>query len=265
MQLNQLFIHPLKSGRGIEYSRAFASFQGLLHDREWLLVSEEGQFMTARSYPQMVRIEIVLIPGGALFKYPGQSPILALPTQYTTEVETTVWDDTFLAYHGESRIDNWFSAAMGTPCKLLWLGKTASRQQKELAQGLSFADGYPYLLVNQASLTDLNAQLSSPVDIRNFRPNLLISGATAYEEDEWKQIRIGEVIFEITKPCSRCILTTVDPMTGEKRADGEPLKTLIKSRQLLEGICFGVNLRACNEGVVQIGDSLEVLETNIVF
>ena len=229
------------------------------------MVSENGQFMTARGFPQMVRIEIDLIPGAALFKYPGQPPILALPTMYSREVETTVWGDTFLAYHGDTRVDNWFSAALGTPCKLLWLGKNASRLQKDLEQGLSFADGYPYLLVNQASLTALNQQLTTAVGIRNFRPNLVINGDYAYEEDEWKRIRIGEVTFEITKPCSRCILTTVDPETGVKSQDGEPLKTLIKSRQLPEGICFGVNMRACNEGIVQIGDSLEVLETNIVF
>lgn len=265
MQLSQMFVHPLKSGRGIEYTRAFASQQGLLHDREWLLVTEDGRFMTARAFPQMVKIETDLIPGAALFKFPGHGSRLALSTLYTTPVETAVWDDSFVAYHGDPLVDAWFSEALATPCRLLWLGKVSGRQQVDQSAGLSFADGYPYLLIGEASLAELNQQLEHPVSMRHFRPNLVVKGSSAFEEDEWKRIRIGEVEFEINKPCSRCILTTVDPVTGEKNPDSEPLKTLIHTRQLPEGICFGVNLTACNEGVLQLGDQLEVLETNLEF
>ena len=188
-------------------------------NREWLLVTESGEFMTARTdFPQMVRIEIDLIPGAALFKFPGVDPVLALPTMYATPMKTAVWKDgTFEAYHGDAEGRCLVRQALATPCKLLWLGRKSARPQKNNALApMSFADGYPYLLLNQASLDDLNQQLVQPVDLRNFRPNLVIAGAGSYEEDDWKRIRIGAVEFEVAKPCTRCILTTVDPDQGVK-------------------------------------------------
>jgi len=265
MQLTSLFVHPLKSGRGIEYHRAFASFQGLLHDREWVLIDADGTCITARTVPQMVLIETVLLPGAALFKFPGKEPILAMSTQYHREVEAQIWRDRFVAYHGDSQVDAWFCEALQTPCRLCWLGLKSTRQQIDGPHELSFADGYPYLLLNQASLLDLNQQLKTPVTLRHFRPNLTISGATAFEEDEWKSLRIGEVIFDVTLPCTRCILTTVDPDLGTKNAHDEPLATLQRTRMKDEGICFGVNLVARNEGVLRVGDEMEILETNYEF
>ncbi|BEV72345.1 MULTISPECIES: MOSC domain-containing protein [unclassified Paludibacterium] len=265
MRLANLFVHPLKSGRGIEYTRAFADQQGLLHDREWLLVDGSGAFMTARTHPAMVRIEIDLIPGAALFKTADRAPVLAMMTVYDEPVECQVWGDHFVAYHGDERVDAWFSDYLGEPCRLLWLGQQPTRSQKDQEAALSFADGYPYLLVNQSSLEALNGLLAKPVTVRHFRPNLLISGAAAYEEDDWLRIRIGEVLFEVTKPCSRCVLTTVDPDTGVKDEQNEPLKTLIRTRQLAEGICFGSNLRALNAGLIYVGDEVEVLESRYSF
>lgn len=265
MQLEAIYVHPLKSGRGIAYSRAYAAIPGLLHDREWLVVGEDGKFLTARSHPQLVRVRIDLVPGAALFHYADLRPVMALMTCYHTPVECQVWHDSFVAYHGDPRVDDWFSQVLQQPCRLLWLGAKPNRLQKDEAQGLTFADGYPYLLLNQSSLQALNQQLARPVNARHFRPNLVISGAAAYEEDDWLRIRIGAVSFAITKPCSRCVLTTVDPDSGVPDADNEPMKTLIRTRQLPEGICFGANLRALNEGVIQEGDSVEVLESRYPF
>lgn len=265
MQLTQIYVHPLKSGRGNAHTRAFAGFPGLLHDREWLIVGEDGNFITARSHPMLVRVQADPIPGAVLFSCSGQAPIMALATQFSTPVETSVWGDEFVAYHGDARLDRWFSEVLQTPCRLLWLGSRPTRRQKTSENGLSFADGYPYLLANEASLAELNAQLERPVGMRSFRPNLVIAGAGAYEEDEWKRIRIGQVEFELPKLCSRCVLTTVDPDSGEKHADGEPLKTLIRTRQLPEGICFGVNMVALCEGMIEVGDTVEVLETHYTF
>lgn len=265
MQLASMFVHPLKSARGIAYSRAFASWQGLLHDREWLLVDKAGQFITARDYPQLVNVRCTLVPGAIVFNAPDQPVIAALATQFDTPNAATVWKDHFTAYHGSAMADDWFSRYLGIPCRLLWLGRRPQRLQKTSDQALSFADAYPYLLVNQSSLDELNSQLSQPVTLRHFRPNLVIDGAQAYEEDDWKVIRIGSVIFDVTKPCTRCQLTTVDPDNGTPAADGEPLTTLIRTRQLPEGICFGINLAPRNEGILQAGDSLEVLELSYTF
>ncbi|PXX41749.1 MOSC domain-containing protein [Aquitalea magnusonii] len=265
MQLSQMFVHPMKSARGISYSRAYASQQGLLHDREWLLVTPEGRFLTAREFPRMVLIEMDLIPGGMLLKAPGMTPVMAMTQVYTQPVVTAVWKDEFSALHGDPKVDECLSQYMGVPCKLLWLGMQSRRVLQEASTPMSFADGYPYLLVNQASLDALNQELAQPVSLRHFRPNLVISDALPYEEDDWSLLRIGDILFEVAKPCTRCQLTTVNPLTGEFSADNEPMRTLIRTRQLPEGICFGVNLIARSEGILQLGAAVEVVESRYTF
>ncbi|WP_199053539.1 MOSC domain-containing protein [Aquitalea sp. ASV15] len=265
MQLSQMFVHPMKSARGISYGRAYASQQGLLHDREWLLVTPEGRFLTAREFPRMVLIEMDLIPGGMLLKAPGMTPVMAMTQVYTQPVVTAVWKDEFSALHGDPNVDECLSRYMGVPCKLLWLGMQSRRVLQEASTPMSFADGYPYLLVNQASLDALNQELAQPVSLRHFRPNLVISDALPYEEDDWSLLRIGDILFEVAKPCTRCQLTTVNPLTGEFSADNEPMRTLIRTRQLPEGICFGVNLIARSEGILQLGAAVEVVESRYTF
>ena len=130
---------------------------------------------------------------------------------------------------------------------------------------MSFADGYPYLLVNQASLDALNDELDQPVSLRHFRPNLVVSGEYAWEEDDWKVIQIGDVVFDVAKPCSRCVLTTVDPDTGIKSSEQQPLRTLVSIRTLPEGVCFGVNLVPRNEGALELGAEFRVLESRYEF
>jgi uncharacterized protein YcbX len=120
---------------------------------------------------------------------------------------------------------------------------------------LSFADGYPYLLANEASLRDLQQRCPASVSIEQFRPNLVVTGAAAWDEDSWKVIRIGEVVFDVAKPCSRCIFTTVSPERGQKHPTGEPLETLKRFRTALDNgdVDFGQNLIARNSGVIRVG------------
>ena len=265
MELTQMYVHPLKSARGIAYDRAFASTQGLLHDREWLVSTPDGQFLTARDYPQMLQIQIDLIPGGMLLSATGRTPILAMTQVFKQQVNTSVWSANFTAWHGDSAVDAWLSDYMGIPCQLLWLGMKSTRQLAESATPMSFADGYPYLLVNQASLDALNQELAKPVSVRHFRPNLLISGALPYEEDDWKVVQIGEIVFDVAKPCTRCQMITTDPITAELDVNNEPMRTLAKTRLLEEGICFGINLIARNEGTLERGASMRVIESKYQF
>ncbi|QEL57599.1 MOSC domain-containing protein [Chromobacterium paludis] len=264
MHLTAMFTHPVKSARGIATTRAYAGKLGLLHDREWLLVSPDGKQITARTHPQLLRVRVELMPGAILLHYPGKAPILAMTTVYTQAHPAQVWQDDFAARHGDIRVDAWFGDILEADCRLLWLGAQSQRPFLEDGQ-MSFADGYPYLLVNQASLDALNQQLAAPVTLRHFRPNLVVSGDYPWEEDEWQVIRIGEVEFDVMKPCTRCVLTTMDPELGVKREDGEPLQTLIRTRRLAEGVCFGMNLRARNEGVLELGAPLEILEQRYNF
>lgn len=259
MSLTHLFVHPLKSCRGLDTVRAFAGFGGLLHDREWLLATPDGEFITARSEPGLVRVEAELWPGMVLFRAPGHAPIAAMDSRYTEAAAARVWGDAFQARHGDAAVDAWFSELLGRPCRLLWMGAHSARQRADLTHSLSFADGYPYLLVNQGSLDALNAQLQTTAGLRNFRPNLVVDAFPAWAEDGWKTLRIGEVVFDVASPCTRCVLTTVDTASGEKRADSEPLRTLGRLRRFADGVHFGLNLVARNEGLLNAGDEVSVL------
>jgi uncharacterized protein YcbX len=266
MQLSQLFVHPMKSSRGIDSREAEVTLRGLKHDREWLLATPDGQFITGREQPLLVRVEITPRPDGAEFRAPGRTSLQVRHSDFAAGIEATVWSDRFAAWHGDSAADAWFSAYLGQPCRLLWLGEQSARPQKDARPGtLSFADGYPFLLINRASLGDLNSQLASPVTTRHFRPNLVVDADFPWEEDEWKRIRIGEIEFEAIKPCTRCLFTTVEPDSGIPAASGEPMQTLMRLRQRPEGICFGINLVALNAGTLHVGDPVEVLESALEF
>lgn len=148
--------------------------------------------------------------------------------------------------------------------QLRWVGPQLTRRVKRHnAVPLGFADGYPYLLTNEASLRDLQQRCPAGVQMEQFRPNLVVSGVAAWEEDSWKVLRIGDVIFDVVKPCSRCIFTTVSPEKGQKHPSGEPLATLQTFRTAQDNgdVDFGQNLIARNSGVVRVGDEVEILAT----
>jgi uncharacterized protein YcbX len=123
----------------------------------------------------------------------------------------------------------------------------------------SFSDGFPLLLISEASLQDLNSRLELPVPMRRFRPNLVISGCTPYAEDEWQRIRIGEIEFEVAKPCSRCIIPTIDTETAQRNPDREPLRTLATYRRRDNKVYFGQNLIHRGTGLLKVGDPLEII------
>jgi hypothetical protein len=261
MHLSSLYTYPAKSMRGISHSRALATRQGLVHDREWLLTRPDGSFITAREFPALLSVTTTPIPGALLLAAAGRAPCVAISSVYTRRVETTVWKDHFHAWHGDEGVDAWFGDILGIECRLLWLGQRSERPQKSGTDALSFADGYPYLLTCETSLDALNRELAAPaIDMRAMRPNLVVSGGQAYQEDDWHLVRIGDVLFDVAAPCTRCVLTTIDPDSGVRRGDGEPLRALARTRKRDNGVCFGVNLVARNEGVIECGSEIEILE-----
>lgn len=265
MQVSALYVYPLKSSQALFMQRTWAQRAGFLHDRTWVLVDDEGCFISARTAPQLLRVAVELWPGSAVFRFPQHGAIVALTTQYKRELRVRVWDDTFSAYHGDERLDRWFSELLQRSCRLVWLGAYSTRRQRGKDEPLSFADGDPYLLVNEASLLDINQALAPPVDVRHFRPNIVVTGPYPYEEDDWLKLRIGEVTFAVTRVCTRCSLTTIDIASAVPRADGEPLLTLSRKRQLASGLCFGVNMVACETGQVRVRDEVVVLQMRDVF
>ncbi|HFQ5167399.1 TPA: MOSC N-terminal beta barrel domain-containing protein [Vibrio vulnificus] len=260
--LQQINVYPVKSVGGIALTSAWVEKQGLAFDRRFMVATALGDMVTARKYPQMVTIRSSLVADGIVFTYPDK-PALMLKYQDFKRQETPaqVWKDNFTAYTTTDEADDWFSDILGIRVELLFSGEQSNRVREKIGHNVSFADGYPLLVISDASLKELNRRSPETHSMDQFRTNLVVSNCDAFAEDGWKKIRIGEVIFEAVKPCERCILTTVDVEKGQFRANKEPLNTLLTFRANEQGgVFFGQNLVALNEGMIQVGDRVEVLE-----
>nr|WP_267908519.1 MULTISPECIES: YcbX family protein [Citrobacter] len=263
--LTRLFIHPVKSMRGIGLTHALADVSGLAFDRIFMITEPDGTFITARQFPQMVRFTPSPFHDGLHLTAPdGSSALVRFADFALQDAPTEVWGNHFTARIAPAAINQWLSGFFSRDVQLRWVGPQLTRRVKRRDDvPLSFADGYPYLLTNEASLRDLQQRCPASVKMEQFRPNLVVSGAAAWEEDTWKVIRIGEVIFDVAKPCSRCIFTTVSPEKGQKHPSGEPLATLQSFRTATDNgdVDFGQNLIARNSGVIRVGDEVEILST----
>lgn len=262
--LSRLFIHPVKSMRGLQLSHAQVTASGLAFDRLFMLTDPQGTFITARQYPQLVQFTPSLLPDGLMITSPDGDTLCVRFRDFSGQGHPTeVWGNHFTAVIAPEAVNQWLSGYLKRDVQLRWVGEELTRRVKKHAEvPLSFADGFPYLLMNEASMRDLQNRCPSGVKLEQFRPNLVVSGAEAYAEDTWQTIRIGEVIFDLVKPCSRCVLTTVSTERGRKHPRGEPLKTLQGYRTAENGdVDFGQNMIARNNGMIRVGDSIQVLAT----
>lgn len=260
--LSQINIYPVKSVGGISLSSSWVEKQGLCFDRRFMVALSDGAMVTARKYPNMVKVSSSLLPTGIIFTYPDMAP---LKLEYTSfklqQTPATVWKDNFAAYTTTDEADDWFSQVLDQRVELLFTGEQSNRVREKLGHNVSFADGYPLLIISQGSLDELNRRSSETHSMEQFRTNLVVGSDEPFIEDSWKRIKIGEVEFEAVKPCERCILTTVDVEKGKFRESKEPLNTFSRFRANERGgVFFGQNLVAKNEGMIRTGDEIEVLE-----
>ena len=258
--LSALYRYPVKSMHGQSLDVSPVSPQGLPFDRDWMVADPNGHFVTGRTWPKLVTISARPSADGVSLSAPGCAELFVPNRAFTRPLETKVWGDIFCAWEGALEADAWISACIGTRLRFLWTGaKTARCVKADPAVPLGFADGFPLLLIGQASLDDLSARIGRPMTMERFRTNLVVSGAEAFAEDAWKRIRIGGITFRLTKPCERCVFTTVDPQSGSKSLDQEPLRTLAKYRKTPEGVIFGQNVIAEGVGELRVGMEVEVL------
>jgi uncharacterized protein YcbX len=267
MQLSALYHYPLKSARGQALRSSSVGLLGLEGDRRWMLVERDnGRFLTQRAYPQMSQLTALHGAGGELtLEAPGRPALQVAVPQADSDLRgVTIWRDSFRVPDAGDAAAQWLSEFIGKEVRLVHVPEQRTRF---LPGGyganndrVAFADGFPLLLIGQASLDDLVQKVGRPLEMQRFRPNLVIEGAQAFAEDSWKRIRIGEVEFRVLKPCERCILTTIDPQTGERSVDREPLTTLKTYRQKEGDVLFGQNLVADGNGVLEVGMPVTVLE-----
>ena len=267
LRLSALYRYPLKSGKGETLQQVGLDKLGLDGDRRWMLVDEaSGRFLTQRAVASMSQLSALWnANGGLTLSAPGHLPLdIELPASDAELRGVTIWRDTLRVPDAGDVAAGWVSKFIGKPTRLVQVPLDRARTT-EAGYGkdndqVAFADGFPLLLIGQASLEDLSQKVGRSLDMLRFRPNLVIEGSEAYAEDGWKRIRIGDVEFRVVKSCSRCILTTIDPQTGERSDDREPLATLQKYRAEADGAMFGQNLVNDSNGRLEVGMPVTILE-----
>lgn len=256
VKLSGLFIYPIKACAGIALPRAAVVERGLASDRRYMVVDRNGRFVSQRERPQLCLVQTAREGEQLVVSAPSISS-LGLPSALHAgeRVAFQVWSSRGSALrHDEG--SRWFSELLGDEMQLVYMPDDERRPvnpaRARPGDVVSFADAYPFLLISEASLADLNARLDEPLEMRRFRPNLVLSGVEPYAEDRMTRLRIGSVSFRGVKRCDRCSVTTVDPETGARGK--EPLRTLAKYR-LEEGkVWFGMNLIHDQQGELVVGD-----------
>ena len=262
-KLTQLHIYPVKSLGGIAVSTAFAGMRGLHYDRRWMLVDEKNCFMTQREHPLMATIGVKMQENGfALFKKSDSDNLITIPfaTDSGKRCTVTIFDDQCDGIQYESATNEWLSDLLKHRCRLIYMPDDSQRMvdvnYAPPNNIVSFADGYPFLIIGEASLNELNGRLENPVPMNRFRPNFVFSGGEAFTEDNWIRLTIGDATFLAVKRCARCVITTTDQETGERFA--EPLRTMSTYRKEKNNVYFGQNLIAHIQGRVSLNDQVTV-------
>lgn len=265
MLLSEIWIYPVKSLGGIRLTESLVEEKGLQYDRRWMVVDENGTFLTQRVNANMALLDVSLQKDGLHLSHRFEAAnSVHIPFEPVTGeiLLVKVWNDVVMARTVCDQADAWLSQQLNKKVRIVEMTETTGRKMNpedtEQERSVSFADDFPYLLISEASLSDLNSKLDEPVEMKRFRPNFVVSGTGPFAEDSWKQIRIGNINFEVTKPCERCVLVTIDPQTGSKGR--EPLKTLAGYRKHKNKILFGQNLIAIKHGIVREGDEITLLE-----
>ncbi|MFO0594865.1 MAG: MOSC domain-containing protein [Myxococcaceae bacterium] len=260
MKLLHAFLYPVKSMRAVALDSFELDALGIAGDRRWLVVDADGKFLTQREVPALVRFQPALRPGGLAIDDGAAVLEVAEPPLTSRRVRTTIWKDTFDALDAGDEAAAWLSARLARPCRLVHFARDVTRvvdRTYALDAQTSFTDAYPLLIVNEVSLDALNATLPSPISMDRFRPNLVVRGERAWEEDGWTKLRVGGVPFDGVKPCARCVAITTDQRSGERPMGSTPLARLAELHTLKvgssPGAIFGMNLVHRALGSIRVG------------
>ena len=273
MTVSALNVYPLKSARGISLDVMTLDERGPRWDRRWMLIDAGGRFMSQREQPRLALVTTALSDGELTVGAPGCTP-LRIPQVDTDapRLQATIWDDLVDVISVGMAADAWFSGVIEMPCRLVYFPdasiRIADRTFNPEGRPVGLADGFPLLLLSEASLADLNARVGmrggAPLPMNRFRPNIVVAGARAFAEDSWRDIQVGGeagVRCAIVKPCARCSITTVDQATGVRGK--EPLATLATYRRSEDGsVMMGQNAIHNGPGTIRVGDEVRVLRGN---
>lgn len=264
MQVSRLFIHPVKSLGGIAVEQFAIDRFGPVFDRRWLVVDAQGKFLTQRQHARMALVRTALEGDRVTLTAPDRPAQTFSPADFAggEPVRVQVWRDECDAVGGPATLDAWLSDFLQMPCRLVFMPETSRRSVNtdyaRDGETVGFADGFPLLLANEASLQEVNRRLGFAIGMERFRPNLVVQGTAAFAEDGWTRIRVGQMEFRVAKPCSRCAIPTIDPLTARKQP--EVFKTLKQFRERDGEVFFGQNLLPVGQGLIRVGDPVVVVD-----
>ena len=266
LKISQLFIYPVKSLGGISIERSEVTDRGLAYDRRWMLVDENNQFLTIREYPKMTQLHLEILDSGLQIKSVEQDTSLKISfdSHENALEKATIWNADVLAYSYKNVVNEWFGDVLGGKCKLVYMPDSSYRPVDTTSgyhpvdKQVSFADAYPFLLLSEESMNDLNTRFEEPMSILRFRPNIVFQGGTAYQEDSMNDFSINGIQFTGLENCARCGIPNVNPLDGTVHPLKEPLRSLSKYRLRNKNIEFGRNVVHSNTGFIQVGDEINV-------
>ena len=265
LHLASIHIHPIKSLGGFAVNEALITDRGLQHDRRWMLVDQDGRFLSQRELPAMACLHTAPAEHGFHITDVRTGDTLDLPWELRegTACRAQVWEDEVDVISAE-HLSSWFSDRLGTPAVLVYMPDASIRPTDPTyaVSGTSLSDGFPFLILSQASLNDLNERMAPEdrVPMDRFRPNLVIGGGAAFQEDRWRRIVVGDARFELVKPCARCVITTTDQQSGQRGK--EPLASLARFRRRHNEptkVDFGMNAICTSGERVRVGDAVQVI------
>lgn len=257
--ISELAIYPVKSMRQVQLKTSQMHMGGLKHDRRWMVVDSQGVMITQRKISRLCLIQPELINPevdcSLSLNAAGMPEIKVSVPDGSTKRNVKVWDDECRAYDAGDEVANWLSQFLDLECRLVYFPENEIRiVDQDYAQAndhTAFSDGFPILLTTQASLDDLNSRMDEVIPMARFRPNIVVSGCDAFAEDNWKQLKVGDITLRLVKPCSRCVVPSIDIDTADRCK--QPIKTLMSYRHWDHHIYFGQNVVADGEGVIEIG------------
>jgi uncharacterized protein YcbX len=259
IRVRSLHVYPVKSCRGLDLDRAEVVATGFRHDRRWMVIGSDGVFLSQRSHPALARVATRIEPGRLVLFTDGRPPLeLPLEPPEGEPRRVRVWNDACSGVSEGPTAADWFGSLLGVPCELVRQPEDGDRLVDpgftQTPTRVGFADGFPFLLVSQGSVDELNRRLDSPISADRFRANIVVEGCAAHAEDGWRNLEIGGLSFRAVKPCARCVVITTDQRTGSRSA--EPLAALAGYRSVGGKVLFGQNLVHRGRGVVRVGDQV---------
>jgi len=263
LQVTGLAIYPVKSLTGIALTGMELGPLGPCGDRRYILVDEHNRYVTQRQYPRLCLLSAIPQGGRLLLQGPGLADLMLDPEAIDPRrTLVSIWGDDVAACDMGAAAAAWFSDFLQRPARLYFMPDDTQRQvdlrYARPGDRVGFADGFPILLTTQSSLEAINSELPQPIGMERFRPNIVVGGCAAFAEDSWRRIRIGAIEFDIVKPCSRCVIPSIDPRTAQMQKI--VTQTLFRLRRRDGGIYFGQNLIHRAHGTIAVGDSVSVIE-----